>query len=528
MPESHPPLPPVPEARAVPRRKTKLSLVWVVPIIAAIVGAWVAVAKIMSEGPTITIVFDTAEGLEAGKTAIHYNGVDVGTLGTIRLSDDHKTVIATARMAPDSESFLVDDTTFWVVRPRISGASISGLGTLISGAYIGMEIGNSSKKERHFTALTDPPVVNRDVPGRFFVLRTSELGSLDYGTPIYFRRLQVGEVASYALDDDGKALTVKVFVKSPYDRYVTSSTRFWHASGIDVSLSASGMKVQTESMLSILVGGIALETPELGTVEPPADANAVFRLFRDRDQAFQPVRGEPQAYVLVFRQTVRGLAPGAPVEFWGIKMGEVVDMRSDFDPKTFDIWVRVTVHIYPDMLHVTAPDLTTATGIAEHHARFDALVKRGMRAQLRSGSLITGSLFIALDFFPDAPPVTIDWSQSPVQIPTADSEIAALEAQLAGIVKKIDALPIEALGKDVTKVLVTLDGTLAEAHRTLAAAEKTLADAGTVVSPNSPLRSELGAMLDEVSRAARSLRGLTDYLERHPESLLRGKPGEAK
>jgi paraquat-inducible protein B len=525
MPETNPP---VPSATTVSRKHTPLSLVWVVPIVAALLGTWVAVARYLAEGPTITIVFDSAEGLEAGKTTIHYNGVVVGTLEDIRLADDHLTVVATAQMAPDSRSFLVEDTRFWVVRPRISGANVSGLGTLVSGAYIGMEIGTSAKSARRFRALPSPPVVSRNVPGRFFVLKTSELGSLDYGTPLYFRRLQVGEVVSYALDPDGTGLTLRAFVKEPYDRYVTTETRFWHASGIDVSLSAAGLAVHTESLMSILVGGIAFETPALGETTHVADAEATFTLYKDHASAFQPQRGVPQTYVLVLRQSVRGLTVGAPVEFWGIPLGEVVDLRPSFDPKTFAASVVVTIHVYPTMLGVTAPDAATASGVAEHHARIEALIARGMRAQLRSGSLITGALFVAFDLFPDAPPVTIDWTQTPVELPVMPGSIAALEAQLTRIVHKLDTIPIEKIGADVATVLQTLDKTLSEARRTLAAAEHTLENAGTVVAPNSPLRSELAAMLSEVSRAARSLRVLTDYLERHPESLLRGKPGEAK
>src|ERR1700737_4491408 len=197
MPDREPPFPSFPDSRAVPRTRTRLSLVWFIPILAALVGAWVAVARIRSQGPKITIVFRSAEGLEAGKTKINYRGVDIGTLSTIRLSEDRQHVIATAQMAPRTEDFLVDDTKFWVVRPRISGANISGLGTLISGAYIGMEIGKSKSEKSNFVALDLPPVVSGEAPGRFFILKTLDLGSIDTGTPILFRRLQVGQVASY-------------------------------------------------------------------------------------------------------------------------------------------------------------------------------------------------------------------------------------------------------------------------------------------------------------------------------------------
>src|SRR5258708_10239556 len=204
MPDRDPPIRPTPESRALPKKRTRFSLVWFIPIVAALVGAWVAVTRVLSEGPKITIVMKSAEGLEAGKTKVHYNGVDIGTVTIVELSKDHKHVTMTAQMAPKTESFLVEDTKFWVVRPRISGANITGLGTLISGAYIGVEIGASKEDRRDFVALEIPPIVTGETPGRFFILNTRDLGSLDTGTPTYFPRLQLRHVASYALDKGGK------------------------------------------------------------------------------------------------------------------------------------------------------------------------------------------------------------------------------------------------------------------------------------------------------------------------------------
>ncbi len=522
MPESDRPLPRAPESRAVARRRTRLSLVWLIPIVAAAAGAWVAVTRILGEGPKITLVFRSAEGLEAGKTKIEYNGVQVGTVTAIQLSDDHQSVITTAQMAPKTEDFLVEDTKFWVVRPRISGASVTGLGTLISGAYIGMEIGSSEKSQRRFEALETPPVVTGDVPGRFFVLRTADLGSLDNGTPIFFRRLEVGEVASYELDKDGQSLNVKVFVKAPYDQYVTPITRFWHASGIDLSLSASGLSVQTQSVVSILIGGIAFETPATGPVLSPAEANAVFTLFKDRAEAFKPAARDPQTYLVVFKQSVRGLAAGAPVEFQGIPIGEVVEVTAQVDPKTFDFSVPVTLRLDAERLGVKVLD--PQPGVDPEAVRrklVDTFVSRGVRAQLRTGSLLTGSLFVALDFFPDAPPATVDWSQQPVQLPTIPGQLEAVEASVVNIIKKLDEIPFKAIGVDLRKAIVELD-------RTLVSARGTLDNANAYVEPNSVLGQQLDSTLQEVSGAARALRLLADYLERHPEALIRGKTGEAK
>ena len=522
-------LPPVPESRSIPRRRTPISLVWVIPILAALIGVWVAVTRVMSEGPKITIIFHSAEGMEAGKTKIRYNGVEIGTVTAIRLSDDHQQVVTTAQMAPKTEGFLAEDTKFWVVRPRISGANVTGLGTLISGAYIGLEIGNSQERKRDFMALEMQPVVTGEQAGRLFVLKTPDLGSLDTGTPVFFRRLQVGQVASYALDDDGKLLTVKVFVRAPYDQYVNPNTRFWHASGIDVSLSATGLKVQTQSVLSILIGGIAFETDTTAPVLPPADANTTFTLFENRAQAFEPAARNPQTYQLIFNESVRGLAPGAPVEFRGIPIGEVAAVRAQVDLRTFEFSVPVTIHLDPQRLGVKL--LGTASGVDLETMRrklIDSLVSHGVRAQLRTGNLLTGAVFVAFDVFPNSPPATVDWSQTPVRLPTVPGQLEATEASVENIIEKLNKLPLQQIGYNLQKSLGDLDLTLVSARGTLETADGTLGNATTLTAPNSAQLQQLGNTLQEVSDAARSVRVLADYLERHPEALIRGKKGEAK
>jgi len=541
MSDSEKPLPHVPQSRAVAKKRTRLSAVWIIPIVAAVAGAWVAVTRIMGEGPKITIVFKSAEGLEAGKTKIEYNGVEVGTLTTVRLSDDHRHVITTAQMEPKTESLLVDDTHFWVVRPRVSGANVSGLGTLLSGAYVGMEIGESQKGKRKFEALETPPVVTTDVAGRYFVLKTPNLGSLDVGTPVFFRRLQVGQIVSYELDKDGSALSLKAFVKAPYDQYVNPDTRFWHASGIDVSLSASGLSVQTQSMLSILIGGVAFETPAADPPLPPAEPNTAFNLFSDRAEAFKPFSRDPQTYVVIFRQSVRGLAPGAPVEFRGIPIGEVTRIDARVDTQTFEFSSPVTIVLDAQRLGVKVEKLPSGTDLAAVRRKLvDSLVAHGVRAQLQTGNLLTGALFVSFDFFPDAPPATVDWSQTPPRLPTAPGQLEAIEASATSIVKKIDQIPFEAIGNDLQSIMkklnqVPIKGIGDDLHKaigdldqTLVSGRSTLDNANKLVEPDSALAADLSNTLQEVTRAARSLRVLADYLERHPEALIRGKTEEKK
>ena len=515
-------VPSVAQSRGVPRNLNKLSLVWIIPIAAAAAGLWVAVTRILSEGPDITITFSSAEGLEAGKTKIRYKGVDVGTVNTIRLSEDHMRVTAKARIAPRTEDFLVEDTQFWVVRPRISGANITGLSTLLSGAYIGMASGSTRKSRRDFVALEIPPAVNEGVPGRFFVLKASSLGSLDIGTPLFFRHLQVGEIASYKLDRDGRMFTIRVFVKVPYDQYVMSSTRFWQASGIDMQLTASGFKVQTESLLSILIGGVAFETPADSAVLSAADAETVFILYPTRAEAYEPPPRYPQTYRLVFNESVRGLIPGAPVELRGVPIGRVTDIRAQVDMKTARFSVPVTIVLDPQRLGVQVIAQAPPSELeAARRKVIDSLVRQGVRAQLRTGSLLTGAALVAFDFFPDAKRASVDWSQKPVELPTIRGDLQTTERKVEEIVDKVDQLPFIEIGDELRTAL-------GELNLTLVSARGTLNTADSILTPDSPQGQELGNTVSEISRAARSLRVLADYLEQHPESLLRGKPGEPK
>lgn len=539
----------IPEAMKVPKRRGRLSIVWIIPIVAAIIGGWIAVQKILNEGPAITIIFPTAEGLEAGKTKIKYNGVEVGTVTAVTLSNDRKNVVATAQMAADSRDLLVEDTRFWVERPRISGGTVSGLGTLFSGAYIGMDIGKSKKERRAFVGLHEPPVVTGDVPGRFFVLQSEDLDSLDYGTPIFFRRIQVGKVVGYELDKDGQKILVKVFINAPYDQYVNPETRFWQASGIDVSLSAGGVRVQTQSIASILIGGIAFETPGIAPVSAPAAENSVFKLFNDRSEAMKLPEGEAHDYVLRFEQSVRGLEPGAPVEFRGVKIGEVVSVNVEFDPKTYRFAVPVKIRTYSKLSNIVNSDLSKlGETVTEQsfRASVDRLVADGYRAQLQTGNLLTGALFIAFDIFPNAPKATVDWSQQPPVFPTVPGELQQIQQSLTELVKKLEKLPLDAIGKNLLETLDTLNtslrdmdkllkgfgsqvtpelrGALSGARRTLAAAERSLNSLdSTYAGQDAPVQQDLREALQEVTRAARSLRVLADYLERNPSALLRGK-----
>ncbi|MFL9991055.1 MlaD family protein [Paraburkholderia sediminicola] len=537
---SSPPGPPeLPEAVATRRSRWRMQVVWLVPLVAVLIGGWLAVKAILEQGPTITISFQTGEGLEAGKTKLKFKNVDIGVVKSVTLSGDHRNVIATAELSKDATGLLVDDTRFWVVRPRISGGTVSGIGTLISGSFIGVDVGNSSTPKRDYVGLESPPVFASGVPGREFILKGDDMGSLDVGSPIYFRRLQVGQVTSYKLDDNGKGVTMHIFVNAPYDKFVQNDTRFWQASGIDVSLDATGVKVNTQSLVAILIGGLAFQAPDSAVDRPEADASATFTLFSDKTEAMKRHDTIIDHYVLNFKESVRGLSVGAQVDFLGIVVGEVEAIHTRFDPVSKQFSIPVDIKLFPERFTSRfasgAPGGRLATG-ADRQQLAQALVDHGLRAQLRTGNLLTGQLYIALDFFPNAAKAKMDWSSSPPAMPTVRGGLQSLQDSVTALIAKLNKIPFEAIGNDAHQTLHDADALLKrldtevapQATQTLAAAKSALDSANNALQPDSALSQNTGDAMKELARTAAAFRTLADYLERHPEALIRGKLEDKK
>ena len=226
---------------------------------------------------------------------------------------------------------------------------------------------------------------------------------------------------------------------------------------------------------------------------------------------------------------MRGLAAGAPVEFRGIPIGEVSDIAAQIDLKTFQFSVPVTIKLDPRRLGVKVLDLGPGVDLETMRRRLiDALIAHGVRAELRTGNLLTGSAYVSLDFFPGAPPATVDWSQNPVQLPTITGQLQATEATVENIIDKLDKVPFQEIGVNLQKAIAQLNETLLAAQGTLTSAHTTMNNANLLTEPNSAQVQQIGTTLQEVSRAARSVRVLADYLERHPDALIKGKSGEAK
>jgi paraquat-inducible protein B len=545
----------VPDAIVERRRRRSSQLIWIIPIVAALIGIFLAAKSYMERGPVITIAFKSGEGLESGKTKIKYKDVQIGEVKSIAIAKDRSHVVVTAELTKEAEGLLVEDTRFWVVRARISGGSISGLGTLMGGSYIGVDAGTSSASRDKFKGLERPPVVSVDVPGRQFVLHTKDIGSLDISSPLFYRRMQVGEVVAYELDKDGKGVTLKVFVRSPYDQYVKANTMFWHASGIDISFDANGVKVNTESMASILLGGISFQSPEDQIDAPQAVINSTFTLFPSKDEAMKRPDTVVETYVLVFSESVRGLPIGAPVDLRGVTVGEVSKINLELDTHRKKFSMPVEIKFYPERLRARYRNKSQQNKSMNSRQLLTALVEHGFRAQLRSGNLLTGQLYVALDFFPKAPPAKMDWGKSIPEFPTIAGSMEQFQTTLMQIVQKFEKMPLEELAGDARQTIQSLDVTLKSAdkllksvdaaiipearsmlvdvrtsledvRKTLDEARKTLGEAKQTMSAEAPIQLDLRDTLREMSRAAKSLRLLGDYLERNPEALIRGKKGD--
>jgi paraquat-inducible protein B len=535
----------LPQATVERRKRLRVSVVWIIPILAAVIALGIAVQRLMNEGPTITLTFRGAEGIAAGKSLVKFKDVTVGTVTTVQLSQDYTQVVVKAKMEKYAAGLLVEDTQFWVVAPRITLGGVSGLSTLLSGNYIGVQPGKSQHGRRNFIGLDLPPAIP-DRPGRQFVLRTSNLGSLMIGSPVYYRRLSVGAVMGYSLAADGRTVDVQVFVDAPYDRWVTSSARFWNASGIDVSAGADGVKVQTESLLAILVGGVAFDTPEYLKEGEPAPANTPFTLYQNRELALAQPELAEQRYALFFDESVRGLSVGAPVTFLGLTVGNVTAIDLTFNPQTLVFRPRALVTLYPQRVlgRVTANERATAASMAGPKLLRRMVEEKGLRGELKSGNLLTGEMYIAFDYYPNArKPPTIDWSADPIELPVAPGGFGALQEKLGSILTKLDRMPLDAIGNEVRNDLATLDTTLKEASTLLGRVDTELVPEGTktlqdlhraianadraLLSKDSATPQELHETLQELAAAARSVRVLADYLERHPAALIRGKTEES-
>ena len=537
------------------KKHGSISAIWLLPLITLMIGVSLVVKTIHEQGPQVTISFMSAEGIESGKTKIKYKNVDIGLVESIEFAEDLKDVLLTVRFDRKAEEFLKRGTKFWVVRPRISLRGASGLGTLISGSYIAIEPGQG-ELQKHFVGLEEPPVVTADVAGKEIILRADQLGSIDNGSPVYFRGIQAGEIQGYELGNDRNSVFIHAFIKAPFDELVKGNSRFWNVSGMHVSMDSEGFKMQTESFQSMLLCGIAFDTPQ--TVEASAEnvEELVFTLFNSREEIEEQVYTRKVNFVLFFEGSVRGLDVGAPVEFKGIKIGRVVDIRLEFDHNHSSFMIPVLIELEPERIIAKGDDKSPEDTLK-------TLVERGLRARLQTGSLLTGKLFVELDMHPDTRVRLVSGQAKIPELPTIPAELEQITDSIKGILAKLEKVELDKMGDELHSALQgantllnkpELLESITEMNEALKVFKSVMTKLDPKVEPiaenineamrsgkkaldninhtvklfdkllrsDSPVQFRIIRMADEMAEAGRALQRFLELLEENPQSLIFG------
>ncbi len=536
-----------PEPIIKPARNFHWSWVWLVPLLALLVGLSLLASVWVQSGPVITISLESAAGIEAGQTKLRYRNVVVGEVAAVKVANDRQHVLVDVQLQRDGAKFITQpESKFWVVEPRFSISGVSGLDTIISGVYISVDAPLHLEDKSpvfKFEGLANPPEVLSGQKGTRFVLYADTLGSLRVGSRVFYRRIDVGRVFNYAMSEDGRRVEVQIFIDAPYDKYVTADTRFWNDSGIDMSVSGAGVDLRTSGLAAIIDGGISFaQADEASNYDgvastTPAPADASFELFDNRAAALAEPDGHPVTVEMRFMQSVRGLNMGAEVEFRGLDIGKVIDIDLEYDPGIQRFYTSVRANLYPSRLGQVYPKLVQSAGGNRGHDLFEVLVKHGLKAQMRTASLLTGQQYISFGFFPDEGEAqTIPGQANPKEflIPTTQGEFDRLQQQLGSIINKLDNIPIETIGQDLSTSMQSLSellqnlntGLVPQATKALAATQRSLDGVGSLLAPGAPIVNGIQDTLTQLGRAAQALRALAEMLQADPQSLILGNPND--
>ncbi|OUI92937.1 paraquat-inducible protein B [Acetobacter indonesiensis] len=545
-------------------RRIRFSIIWIIPLVSVLIAGFLVWRSFANNGPEITVMFDTADGLTSGQTQVKNKAVVLGTVQGISLTDDLRHVLVRIRMNSGTSPMLTDKARFWVVRPRINGASITGLETVMSGAYIAFDPGPDGKsgdKGRHiseFRGLEAPPGVRSDQPGRTYTLIAPSIGSIGQGAPVFFRDVDVGEVLGYTMPPGGRGpILIQLFVREPYDHYLYTDTRFWNVSGVTVGFGAGGLKVQLQSIQALFSGGVAFGLPreENHTQGDEAQADTVFKLYDSKEEADSAGYHERVPLATYVTSSVKGLAPGSQVTMFGIQIGNVTSVKLDLDQKAGHPRVRIGMQIQPE--RVLDPKDIKHGALTE---MFKTLVENGLRASTDSASLLTGETMISLNFVKNPPPASTSMEGQTLVIPSQPGGMNGIMDSLSTVASRLAAMPFEQIGVNANNLLANADKTLTspdvkqslsslkESLKNLQAMsaqmrngigplmqrlpemtnqlDQTLQNANRLLASyggNSDFHRSLQSMVLQLGQAARSLRFLSDFLTNHPGALISGR-----
>jgi len=517
-------------------RGRKFSGIWIIPILALVLGIYMVVDNLLNEGPEVEISFATANGLEQGKTKIKYRDVDMGLVQEVRLNDKFDGVIATAKLDRQALSLLREDTRFWVVTARIGVDNISGLDTLLSGAYIQMAPGSGEAGYHHFTGLDRPPQTPADAPGLRLILSSDRASSVSAGDAVLYKGFKVGRVESMTFNPSDKLVHYEIFIDAPYHELVNSAVRFWDSSGISMSAGANGFKIETGSVETILFGGVSFGIPEGVKDGDSVAANTAFTLYSSYAEILENPFKYGTYYVVSFSQSVKGLAPGAPVEFRGIQIGQVerimlkegqaMNMKKGVNGSGAPI--PILIYIEPGRMEL--PDAESSIKLLKQAVTRG--IGGGMRASMASGNLLTGAKYISVDFFPDAKPASEGIFLEYATIPTIETGLAQIAQSVGSILDTINALPLADTVAEANTALASLNKSLASLETIMknqstqqlpGQLDKTLQelrDAISSLSPNSEAYQSLNSSLLSLNRTLGNLESFTRTLSEQPNAAV--------
>jgi paraquat-inducible protein B len=537
--------------------------IWLVPIAAILVGIWLIYDTYSKRGPLITITFESGEGLTAGQSLIKFKDVTMGSVESVDVSPDLTHVVVTARMTPRAAPLLTDKARFWVVKPRLFAGQVSGFETVLSGSYVAMLPSiQAGTPARHFTGLEDPPVLQAVVPGRTFDLHAERLGSISLGAPVYYRGLQAGEVLGWDIQDMAQSVTIHVFVRAPFDRYVHRETRFWNASGISLQFGGAGARLKIESLRALLFGGISFDTPVVASNEPEAAVGATFPLYADSQDAANAAFTRRVDAIAYFPSGIGGLAPGSPVTLLGLRIGEVRSVGLRYDPKTDTIQAPVTFTIEPERIGDVG--IVQGRGPLENAQR---LINLGYRAQVETSNFVTGEKEIALQKVTNAKPAEVTMEGRYVLVPTSNGQFGQIIDAANALLAKVSALPFDTIGQDLktmlgnftsisgspeirdtlrnlnsatksasealaslnggsTSVIKQLPAIAANIDNAAASATRLMNQVDQGYGADSQFNRSVQRLLAQLNDAVQSFRVLADTLARHPEAIIRGRPDQ--
>ena len=430
------------------------SPIWAIPIVSILIAGWLVWDTLSKRGPLITVTFQAAEGLQAGQSRVRHRDVDVGLVEGVALSPDLGHVVTTIRMNRDAASLLAEGTRFWVVKPRLFAGNLSGLGTLLSGSYIGIApSGADGQRQTRFTGLADPPLLGAREHGRTFLLQADRLGSVSLGSPVFYRDLPVGEVLGWDLGKMAETVTIHAFVRAPFDQYVRDGSRFWNASGVSLKLGADGVQLQLESLRALLMGGIAFETPTNTRALEASAADHAFPLHSNQEAANNAAYHRRVQFVSYFPGSVSGIGQGSPVTFQGLRVGHVTGLDLEYDAAGDALRAPVRFEVEPE--RIANVRLVEGRGPV---ANMRMLVERGLRAKLQSANLLTGQMQVSLEIVANAPSAELEVENNVLVLPTVPGEFAGITDAVNQLMGKLDKLPFEQIGQSLSDTLRGVDG----------------------------------------------------------------------